>query len=256
MVRYVVDEYHNRRHEGLGGRTPRNAWAEMAGAYGTIPVPDPHTLRCSFGIPLTRKVTSEGLRVLGVHYQSEEIQQALRDGVEEIKLRINPLDLGRASVWVNGAWREAKCRRRGLVGVSLETWIATAMDLRRRYANAARMSEPVVLASIRAIEQMNKAAIARAGIGAIIPSTETVERAEADLTLGFVLPDDDDEEPSSQHGAPADLFAGVIPVGGQAPDMSEPAPTSRPRTSNPRPVSPLPPDPPVDEDASDDFEIE
>ncbi|MEJ1937408.1 hypothetical protein WDZ92_45010, partial [Nostoc sp. NIES-2111] len=49
VVRYVVDEYHNRPHEGLGGRTPRAAWDELVGLWGTEPLPDSHTVRSCFG---------------------------------------------------------------------------------------------------------------------------------------------------------------------------------------------------------------
>ena len=243
VVRYVVDEYHNRPHEGLGGRTPRNAWTETVGLYGKIPVPDSHARRSAFGIRLTRKVTSEGVRILGLHYQSEEIQKARRDGVRDLDIRLDPLDIGRVSVRIDGEWLEAVCRRRGLAGVSLDTWIGASADLRRRHADAARVSEPIVLDAIRAIERMNKAAVARAGIGATIPTAETIAHAEANLTIGFALPvvDDDDVSGDVTPTPGKDLFAGVIAVG---------VPDGKPVERAARHI------PSQDAPGADDFEIE
>lgn len=244
VVRYVVDEYHNRPHEGLGGRTPRNAWAEMERDYGILALPDAQARRHAFGIRLRRAPTAEGLRLLGLYYQSEEIQKARRDGIAELDLCIDPTDLGRASVRIGDDWFEAGCRRRGLSGVSLETWIATSADLRRCYADAARMTQPVVLESIRAIERMSKAAIARAGIGASIPTAETVRRAEADLTLGFRLPDDYGDD-DLDHAAPvgsSDLFAGVIAVGGQESPPQQVATREEPPRETQASLSPSKPD--------------
>jgi putative transposase len=215
LVRYIVDEYHNRPHEGLGGETPRNAWIRLSKEFGIIPRPDRETQRAIFGIELTRTLGTRGIRVLGLHYQSRRLHDLLlkRGGIK-MDVRLDPLDLGRISVKIGSNWVSVPCGRRGFGDVSLRTWISASADLRARFAQEAALVEPIVLAAVRDIEKLGRDLQEQANLASELHTAEEIERAEESLTIAFNLPDwGDDPEPSPG----GDLLDSVIPVGNPPP---------------------------------------
>ena len=97
LVLYEVDVYHNSPHEGLLGETPRAAWQRLMlqGAGFSRVTPGAHRQRATFGIPLTRTLSKRGIRVMGLHYQSQALAAVLaRDGNVPLAVRVDPEDLG------------------------------------------------------------------------------------------------------------------------------------------------------------------
>jgi len=230
LIRYFVDVYHNTPHEGLGGETPRNAWDRLEKKYGLPPPPDTHTRRSIFGIPLTRTITNKGVRVLGLFYTSEAIaHHFLHNHDRTVEVRLDPEDMGCISVKMNGRWTAVSCRVRDFDGVSLQTWLRAATDLRRRYRDQANLVRPIVTKAIREIQAIGDTARQRAAIGPSIPTEATIARAERDLFLGFEV---EDEQRGNDASAAADsIFAESIPV----PEVERPSPLAAPQDTAARP---------------------
>lgn len=56
LIRWLVDKYHNTKHDGLGGETPRNAWLCLARLVGLVPPPDREKARTALGVGLVRSL--------------------------------------------------------------------------------------------------------------------------------------------------------------------------------------------------------
>lgn len=227
LVRYAVDAYHNSPHEGLCGETPANAWARLTKLYGVTESPDANKLRAIFGIKLVRHIRTGGVYVLGVNYNSEHLESYRRQmGDIDTDVRFDGDNMGHVSVRVGRDWLTVPCAHDGFERVTARTWMATLQDLRRRFANDAAISYPIVREAIRAIEAMSADAVRRKGIGAMSLTPEQVNQAERDLALGFVMPQPQQDVERTGPG----IFGGAIPVGGddttQATPASEPPPPS------------------------------
>lgn len=239
LVIWVVDIYHNSPHSGLGGETPRNAWNRLEKRYGVVPPPDAHKRRAIFGLQVARVIGPRGVRFLGLHYQSSELQAHYRHVGDKvrIKVRVDRFDLGRVAVKIGGEWLEAVCTRPGFDGVPIATWMEAAAELRRRYRTEAELTAPVVAEAMRRIAAINGDAQVLAQIGPTTVTAEQVEAAERKTMLGFHLPDD--------RPADEDILHGEIPVTGPAvatvrpPDGDRAAPASTRR----KPPADLPREP-------------
>ncbi|MBX9933375.1 MAG: hypothetical protein K2Y56_17870 [Methylobacterium sp.] len=89
LVRFVVDDYHNRPHANLGGETPYNAWLRLQRTNGRLPVPDTHTQRAVFGIETTCTLDNSGVTLLGLRYQNREIfEWFTHKGVTDVQARV------------------------------------------------------------------------------------------------------------------------------------------------------------------------
>lgn len=190
LICWVVDAYHNLPHGGLAGETPRNAWLRLTGKYGVLPPPDGHRRRHIFGIPCERRIQNRGVRVLGIHYQSQQLQQLRRTvGQQPVIVRVDRFDLSSVSVRTKEGWLSVPPAVNGLdlAGVSYWEWIAAAKALQRHHADTAKLSISVVrqaLAGIRATADM---AIARAELGSPILGTDDFERLDKTLFRTFTF---------------------------------------------------------------------
>jgi putative transposase len=179
IVRWIVDVYHNTPHEGLGGETPRNCWIRTTRLHPVLPPPDPDVCRHIFGVTVERRITNTGVRVLGLHYQSEELQRLRRVAQQKpVLVRIDEGDLGYVSVRTKDGWLTVPCVKAGFDGVALEHWVATERALRRERADMARLSEDVVLQALADIKAFSASATQRAGIASPIITSAAVDRLE------------------------------------------------------------------------------
>ncbi len=226
FVRWVVDFYHHTPHVGLGGETPYNAWLRLTARYGVDAPPNGHQRREIFGVDLERSLDQRGVRVAGVFYQSPKIQEWRRQvGHTKVRVRFDHFDIGHVSVWIGERWLTVPSVRELHRGLDLETWLESVRDLRRRFAEQAKLSEHIVLAAIRAISQMADGAMRRASIDATRPGADEIEREERHLLLGFEIVDDDtlvrDAEPTPK----ANVLDGGIPVARARPPVTPTTPT-------------------------------
>lgn len=80
LVRWIVDIYHNTAHEGLGRRTPAEAWAQSQAACRLQSV-SREEMRKVFGVRLERKLDRSGIRVMGINYQSDALANLFFSGL-------------------------------------------------------------------------------------------------------------------------------------------------------------------------------
>lgn len=126
LVRWVVDVYHNTPHEGLGGRTPLEAWEQAMLDWGVTPPPGPELQAQIFARPMTRKLEGDGITILGVRYHSRELATwRLHHHVEKVDIRWSPGDLG--AIWVKaGKWVKVPAVFEGFAGLRAEEWALSA----------------------------------------------------------------------------------------------------------------------------------
>lgn len=237
LVRFVVDAYHNLPHEGLGGETPRNAWIRLTKEFRIIEPPDRDKIRAIFGLRLIRTLRAGGIHILGLNYNSVELEAHRRrvgDGVD-LDVRLDAEDIGAISVKLGRDWLSVPCVRRGFDKVSLQAWLGTLADLRLRFAHEAAIDEPIAREALRAIQQLSDEAQAQAGISKLIPSVKQIEQAEEGLVISFnwVKPDAEDAVSSG-----AGLFDGAIPAGGHDDPQADAPSETKPDQAPTKPTRP------------------
>jgi putative transposase len=223
LCRYLVDIYHNTPHEGLAGRTPREEWLARTALFKVKQPPDRDTLRAAFGIERTRVLDHEGVRFLGLQYQSERLQAYRRKaagptGTVPVAVRIDHGDIGTVSVALGekGPYLPVDCVTPGLDDVSVATWMPTLASIRARFTNRDEATLQVVQQTVREIETLREATEAFAGISPASPSDAEIQHAEDSLGFGFCLP----AAPTTggiAAAVPDDLLDGAIDVGPAAP---------------------------------------
>lgn len=213
---FFVDIYHNSPHQGLGGQTPANAWKRLVAEQGVSPPPDANTRRVVFGLEVTRKLDRHGVWAFGVAYTAPKLRTLfMRDGRQEVKVRVDPSELSHVSVLIGDDWVPAQAVSRAVWGLSLAEWQTLVRDLRTRYREEARLAEPVVLAARARIRQIDANARALARLMPTQLSSTDLDRAEQQLFLGLEIRPDHAEAPGQEPARPGDLLGDVI--GGAAP---------------------------------------
>ncbi|MDA9509427.1 hypothetical protein XI09_33285 [Bradyrhizobium sp. CCBAU 11386] len=227
FTRFIVDWYHHTPHAGLAGETPYQAWERLTEKYGVDAPPNGHQRREIFGVDLERSLDTRGVCVAGVYYQSPELQEWRRQvGDTKVRLRFDHFDLGHVSVWIGKRWMTVPSVREMFRGLSLETWLESVRDLRRRHAKNAKLTEHIVFAAIRAISQMADDAMRRVSIDLTRPTAESLRHEENNLLLGFEIVDEGalGDQPFQPK---ADILDGAVPVGSARPPATSPAPPHR-----------------------------
>lgn len=100
LVGWIVDEYHQEKHEAIGC-APAARWAELEAAQGIPPVPNFRMLVTLLGERVKRKVLNTGIDWEGRTYRSDELEdlRERRGGIDkEWEIRCDPYDRG--EVWV------------------------------------------------------------------------------------------------------------------------------------------------------------
>jgi len=212
FLRAVLDIYHNTPHSGLAGETPRNAWCRLRALFGITPPPSPEIRRHVFGIPLKRRIANRGISVLGLHYQSIELQRLrAKVGQKPILIRVDRYDLGAISVRVDQGWMSVPCTFGEMSGATYWEWIAAVEDLHRRNATTSALSEDTVRRAYAHVRETAEMASARAELGTPVLTEEAFRRMEERLFRSFAFatdhPDDGSDflmgDLAEEHDAPA-----------------------------------------------------
>ena len=231
FVRWIVDKYHHTPHAALNGQTPYDKWCELVDRYGVLPPPSKTEVRCIFGVKLERALDHRGIRAVGIHYQSERLQEFRRRvGDVKVAVRLDPEDLGAVSVFVDEKWLTVPAVG-SFDGVNLAVWQEAARDLRRRNLIQASLRQDIVGDALRDIAKMGRAAMAYADVTASTVTAEEVMRAEREVLYGFDIVENERSGPSPTEGRDADgnrdRFANSIPIEDHPPgDASAAAPDS------------------------------
>lgn len=229
IVRWIVDVYHNTPHDGLGGETPRDCWIRATRLHPVLPPPSPDVCRHIFGVTVECRITNTGVRVLGLHYQSEELQRLRRIAHQKpVLVRIDEGDLGYVSVRTPDGWLTVPCVKAGFDGVPLEHWVAAERNLRRGHADRAHLAEDVVLQALADIKAFSASATKRASIASPIITSADIDGLDRSVFRTFAF----DRGPEN---GPAVLDAVDITTqdGAEMPDQFDPAPKARSSENDP-----------------------
>lgn len=193
FIRYVVDVYHHTPHSGLYGETPAEALERLGSTIG-LPPQLPRTMRRrAFGLALSRTVTARGVTILGISYNSEDLQKLRRRSKNDpIACYIDPRDLGAVSVWTGREWLEVECSIENFHGVQIEEWLEVGRILRRRYAGAASLKEHTISDALEAIRSRASDAIRIMGVLPQQATPADIDRLEKELYHGLSVIEDDD----------------------------------------------------------------
>jgi putative transposase len=139
LVRHVVDDYHNTPHPGLDGETPAREWRRRVDVYGTVPLPDPHTIRNAVGEERHCGTGPRGVRCNNLYYQSPALQEFRRKvGDCKVPVLFDRENLGFVSVLIgdenddDGGWLTVPCAEQGYDGVRADDYLREGADRRRR----------------------------------------------------------------------------------------------------------------------------
>ncbi|MDF1774246.1 MAG: DDE-type integrase/transposase/recombinase [Pseudophaeobacter sp. bin_em_oilr2.035] len=227
LVRWVVDIYHNSPHSSLGGRTPLEQWDEDMedGNFPLSALPDSAAKRLAFGKRFERKVSQEGVVLMGVRYQSPELAMYfLGRQPKLVNIRWDPEDIGAISVYLDGAWHVVPSVHDRFEGMHFHDWVKVRRALRAKSASRNAWNQEVVFNAIDQIEGLVKD---RALAFKVIDTTigdKQFKTIEADLFSSFRMADTqrlvDDGEGPGRVIAPRAPDADMAPKGGKAPVKS------------------------------------
>ncbi|WP_291649830.1 Mu transposase C-terminal domain-containing protein [Bosea sp. (in: a-proteobacteria)] len=182
----IVNRYHNTPNEGLGRETPLDAWKRLARECSVRPAPSPSEARNIFGIRTARRISGRGVRFLGLHYQSEDVQELRRTiNQREAQIRVDPYDLGEISIQTEKGWVSVKCVEDFAKGVSAAEWIAANARLRQRFAAQAAVARPALMEAIEAIREIARNAHRTAGLKPTVITEGDFKTAEQNLLRTF-----------------------------------------------------------------------
>ncbi|WP_158644597.1 Mu transposase C-terminal domain-containing protein [Paracoccus jeotgali] len=221
LVRWIVDIYHNTPHIGLGGETPLNCWRRLTKEWGIQPPPDRDTQRAIFGERLKRRLSREGVLVLGMRYHSEELAQWLLHKEErDVEVRWHQDNIGAVTVHVGSRKFTVGAVHPGFDGVSARQWIAgiraaRASDPRQRYCE-----RQVVVDANAAIEARSTAATRLAGLLVDDWSPERILREEERLFIGFGVVADRPMQPVAGDGIGRTVPDADVGTAGDREDIS------------------------------------
>lgn len=216
FMRYIVDHYHHREHQGLDYSSPAQAWETATQKYSVVPAPNRHILRATLGLELRRRSGRHGIQLMKLRYHSEELARRFeRLGGEEMLLRVDPEDLGYISCWMDDAWHVLACTSTDMRGVPVNSWKRAVLETYQGNRSAARAGQVFVDDAVRGLREIDEAARARRRLGPINLTAEEIDRAERNLFLGV------------RFGATQDATADREKLPGRAIGLSTPL-TARP----------------------------
>lgn len=199
LIRWVVDVYHNSGHRGLGGETPVQAWRRLTQKYGTLPPPDMEMMRLCFGQEREYRLDKEGIKILGVSYQSEALSTYfLRKDPGMVDVRWHPKDIGEISVLMGNEWFEVPAVDSTLKGKTALTWLTAVRHVTSANPTENRLENIAVRTAIKAIEDRNTQAKLASSLNLEDWSEERMAQAEADLLTGITF--HDRAEPTQKKG--------------------------------------------------------
>ncbi len=191
VVRFVVDGYHNKPHEGLNGATPRQRWIELEREWGVLPEPTGQLRRDIFGTLFDATLSRSGITKLGLTYDSRQIRTAFkRKAGTKVVCRLDRQDIGEISAWVDGAWVKVPCKYPELKGVSFAKWVAVCQKLKLFNRENASVPRKVFAETMSYMEKQAELAWLSAGLDSPIIDEEVLARVDRAFDRGFKFDDE------------------------------------------------------------------
>lgn len=210
LIVFVVDVYHNRPHSALFGETPANCWRRLAEQTPPYAPPDLATRLAAFGEEMERVVAGNGVTILGISYNCEALRQFhLHNHAHKVKVRIDPENLGHASVCIDDTWHIVDPLLPNLEGVSVSEWRCVIAKIRHRNATQTKLSEAIVWRGLSKIRAINDCAMKLARLSPRKVSASDIERTERELVIGLTVERDAEILETRSTG----IFEETIPTG-------------------------------------------
>lgn len=215
LVRYKIDHYHNHPHEGLGGETPRSRWLRLTEEYGVDPPPDDHLRRVVFGRELYPVLGAHGVRVLGIDYQSKELNEVFcQKGHVRIPVRVDLRNLGGISVNLDEGWLLVEGAPE-LYRVTANDWIAVWDEFQARNAVVDAITSDILDETVAHLVEVGRIARQRVNIATEPMSEDEVTYHQSRMSIGVKFVKDAAAEKAA---GPRDLLDGALTVGECASD--------------------------------------
>jgi putative transposase len=227
LVRYKIDHYHNHEHDGLGGETPRSAWLRLTEEFGVDPPPDDHLRRVVFGMELRPVLDASGLRVLGIDYQSAELNELFHEKKHiAVSVRVDLKNLGAISVKIGSSWLLIDGPPE-LYKVTAKDWIEVWDEFQRRNAAVNKLTKPLLDDAIAHLTAVGKIGRDRMNIATEPMSAGEIAGHQQRMNIGVSFVRD---KVAAKARARRGLLDGALTVGGaQAEAAPQPAATPRKR---------------------------
>jgi len=210
LVQFVVDVYHNQPHSGLDGETPANCWKRLSKKYGVSPPPCGFTRRAIFGSEFRAKVTGRGVQWFGIDYACTQLHHHfLHSPDRKVAIRLDPEDLGWATVRIGDVWYAAPALQRTFDGVALDDWKIVCRKLREKRAGEAALVEDTVHEALASISEKDRLARKRMRLVSPKMSAAQLEALNCDLYVGLTINVTEQSSPESQIEA-TDLLGHVV----------------------------------------------
>lgn len=246
MVRWIVDAYHNTPHGGLGGETPLQCWRRLTARYGVQAPPDMARQRAIFGQRISRKLTREGVTVLGLKYHSTALAELLmRRESRDVEVCWHPDDIGQVTIHAGKEQFEACTVQPGFEGVSAQKWIS----VRRQLIEYSPERMVVDLSEIqKSFEEFDRHCAKLLGLSGLLTdewSPDRIAREEQRLFVGFRIGETPARAPEGDRLGQRILDADPVPErmaqDVPAPDLAPETPeTVEDKAATPRAPSPAP----------------
>ena len=204
MFRWFTDCYHLQKHRGLRGQPPLNRFNQTIGDTGYAPAMSSDEQRIAFGIDVPRLLTQQGLRYCGVQYNANWLaaRYKLNRG-EKMRVKIDPENLGRISVLVDGQWATLPGPVE-MQGIPLSRWRAHCRTLAAEYGEQATINFETVAKALLSFRKLSAEAFCRAKLEDRSYNSKHIEAADEQIKLRFVYR----PKPAS-HGGPLSLTASM-----------------------------------------------
>lgn len=212
LTRFFVDVYHNTPHAGLHDETPRDAWKRLLRQHKVIPAPTGSLRRHIFGINMHRVIDQNGVRFMGIHYQSAALQALRRNRTSQVLVRVDHYDLGEISVWAGDGWLSVKAVYDEFQGMSIWVWTALCDELRRRNLEKAKLARATIRKAKEALRAEGKIARLEAGIDNPVASESQYEYWESKMNMNIEVTEKTSSVPEDfANGAslPEDFWAAM-----------------------------------------------
>lgn len=186
LVRWVVDYYHLKPHDGLGGQAPIDCWNDLIEQYGVQPAPSLRHRRLVFGTHLSKTVKKAGIEIMKVNYHSERLARwmfANRD--RKVNVRFYREDMGAIEVQMDGEWFEVPAVHDFFGGVPLRVWRASLNMLANSSQRDYELNDDTMMQAIEHIKSINGRAMDRIGLLTEDCSRERIEKEENRLVDMF-----------------------------------------------------------------------
>lgn len=171
IIKFSTDYYPLQEHMGLAGKRPIDQWNE-ASKYGAVAAPTTRVRRNATGLKLSRNLTKEGIRILGVPFgEQSQFPKKLWGENVTLDVRLDPIDMREVTVLHEGKVYYLKNKRPDLAHHSVRTLMAAIKNMRATKPNDQKFYEYVLAKYADWFEAKIETGIAAEGL----PSTELKE---------------------------------------------------------------------------------